>query len=170
MAKTKLHMLADEKVDVYEENAKFGQLLDDYHKNHKKSIRDDLWIIAYRAACNWLKKRFGHWWSFEQINELALDILNVLFTRIDNRTKYPNGYRPLNLPTIVEQIFLTVYYDKNKRFSRDNNISWDGLVETYGDSVYDIMSDDSCRRMTDFGYDEYLESITDGEEEISKDY
>ena len=141
MVRSNLHNLADERVDVYSENAKFGQLLDEYHANPKKSIRDELWIISYRAACNFCKRRFGHYWNFDQINELALDILNVLFTRIDNRVKYPKGYRPLNLPTTIEGIFLTLYYDMNKRFSRANNISWDGLIEAFGDSVYNIVSD-----------------------------
>lgn len=158
--RTKLHKLADEQVDVYEENARFARLLDEYHNGNTK-VKDDLWIISYRAACNWLKKRFGHYWTFDQINELALDILSVLFTRIDNRTKYPKGYRPLNLPTTIEGIFLTVYYGNNKRFERNNNISWDGLIESFGDSVYNIVSDTE---------DEYIsEEMYDKEEIIEAD-
>lgn len=155
--RSSLHNLADEKVNVYAENARFGQLLDEYHNGNTK-VKDELWIISYRAACNFCKRRFGHYWNFDQINELALDILNVLFTRIDNRVKYPKGYRPLNLPTTIEGIFLTVYYDMNKRFSRANNISWDGLIEAFGDSVYNIVSDTE---------DEYSEEMYYGEEEIN---
>lgn len=159
MSRSSLHNLADERVDVYAENARFSHLLDEYHNNPKKSIRDELWIISYRASCNFCKRRFGHYWTFDKINELALDILNVLFTRIDDRTKYPKGYRPLNLPTTIEGIFLTVYYASNRRFTRANNISWDGLVEAFGDSVYNIVSDTEDEYIGDgYGEEEIIEA------------
>lgn len=140
MVKSVLHKLADEKVDYFERNAKFNQLLLDYYKKPTKKIRDQLWTIAFQCACNMFKKRFGHWWSFDQISELALDVLNVLFTRIENRRKWPEGYPTYNLPTRIKQIFLTIYYEQNRRASREE-VSWDSLTESYGDAIYNVIAD-----------------------------
>lgn len=117
---SKLHQIADEKVaDVYAENAKFSQLLEDYYATKAKASRDDAWIIAFRCACNILKKRFGRWWKYDDIEQLALDMASCLFTRIDNRKKWPDGYRVLNLPTTLENIMLNLYYGKSKREQRE---------------------------------------------------
>lgn len=134
---TTLKSIADERVDVYAENDKFNRLLDEYHKGNTK-VRNDLWVISYRAACNFCKRRFGHYWFFDQINDLVLDILSVLFTRIDNRKKWPDGYKVLNLPSTIENIFLTVYYNKKARNIRENELSLDMLLEEYGDSMINI--------------------------------
>lgn len=141
MAKSALHNLADEKVDYFERNAEFNQLLLDYYEEPSKKVRDRLWTIAFQCACNMFKKRFGHWWSFDQISELALDVLNVLFTRIENRKKWPEGYPIYSLPTRINQAFLTVYYEPNKRAARGKEISLDGLTEQFGDAVYNIVAD-----------------------------
>lgn len=155
MPKSELHKLADEKVDYYKRNAEFNQLLLDYYKSPSKEIRDKLWMMAYHCACNIFKKRFGHWWSFDQISELALDVLNVLFTRIENRVKWPDGYPIYSLPTRITQAFLTVYYESNRRASREKEVSWDALVESCGESVYNIMADkadyvDECLEEEDY--------------------
>lgn len=153
MAKSALHNLADEKVDYFERNAEFNQLLLDYYKEPNKTAKDKLWVIAFQCACNMLKKRFGHWWSFDQISELALDILNVLFTRIENRKKWPEGYPIYSLPTRITQIFLTVYYEPNRRASRGKEISWDAIIESYGDSAYNIIADSDDEYVGE--YEEY---------------
>lgn len=116
---TTLHQIADEKVDVYAENERFSSLLEDYYANGAKESKDDAWIIAFRAACNLLKGRFGRWWKYDDIEQLALDMVSSLFERIDDRKKWPDGYRVLNLPTTLEYIMLNTYYGKAKREQRE---------------------------------------------------
>lgn len=114
-----LHQIADEKVDVYAENAKFSSLLEDYYANSTKKSKDDAWIIAFRAACNLLKKRFGRWWKYDDIEQLALDMVSSLFARVEDREKWPDGYRVLNLPTVLKCIMFNLYYGKSKREQRE---------------------------------------------------
>lgn len=114
-----LHKIADEKVDIVSENKKFSELLDSYYKNPKQETRDQLWIIAFRASCNILKGKFGSYWKYDKIEETALDMLNILFRRIDNKERWPNGYRVINLPTILKYLVMSVVYNKSSRKQKD---------------------------------------------------
>lgn len=109
-----LHQIADQKVDVYKENEKFSQLQYKYREANSKIIRDEMWIIAFRCACNILKKKIGKIADWEKISQLAIDMVVRLFERIDNRLKWPDGYTVLNLPTVMNGIFLTLYYSKKE--------------------------------------------------------
>lgn len=128
--KTTLHRIADEQINPYIENSKFTLFLEEYNNNNN-SHYDELWLIAYRCACNFLKKRFGQYWSYDEIEDLALEMVSMLFTRINNKSKYPNGYNVINLPKTIENIFLTIYYNKRKKFER-SMIS----LEQYNENKY----------------------------------
>lgn len=115
-----LHQIADEKIsDVYAENERFTSLLEEYYNTQSKAAKDEIWLISFRAACNLLKKRFGSWWTYDEIEELAIDMVVCLLSRIDNRKKWPNGYKVLNLPTTLEYIMLNFRYGKNIKEQRE---------------------------------------------------
>lgn len=109
--KSVLHKLADEKVNYYENNSLFTELIDNYYKTG--TLDDKAWKIAFQCAANFLKKRRGKYWSYEEIENTAMDIITVLFTRIKDRE-----YRILNLPKVIEQIYLTVYYSQKEKNNR----------------------------------------------------
>lgn len=109
-----LHQIADEKIDVYSENAKFEQLQSEYAETQSKSVRDQLWLISFRCSCNILKRKLGHIKSWDDICQLATDMVIRLFRRIDDRERWPDGYKVLNLPTVLTGIYFTLYYGKKE--------------------------------------------------------
>lgn len=109
-----LHRIADEKVDVYAENERFSALQLRYRETQAKGVRDQLWIIAYRCACNILKAKLGGIKGWEDISQLATDMVIRLFRRIDDRERWPDGYKVLNLPTVLTGIYFTLYYGKKE--------------------------------------------------------
>ena len=58
-----LHQIADEKIDVYSENAKFNELQTQYAQTNSKSVRDQLWLIARTEH---VRSAAGNTWSHAQ--------------------------------------------------------------------------------------------------------
>lgn len=100
----------DEKVDIYEENAKFAKLLQNYYKDRDTTYLKDMWPIMFRASSNILKRRFGSTWKWERISDTAVDMVSLVLGRITNKEKYPGGYQILNLPRTLEYSILNVVY------------------------------------------------------------
>lgn len=106
----------DEKVDVYAENKRFCSLLEDYYKTYDERLIKEMWPIAFRCASNILKKRFGKYLTWEEISERAIDMCEIVFARIMNKTgRFPNGYKIGNLPTVLKYAILNVFYGAEKR-------------------------------------------------------
>lgn len=105
-----LHDLMDEKVDIYEENAKFAELLQNYYKDRNTTYLKAMWPIMFRASSNILKRRFGSIWKWERISNTAIDMVSLVLERIKNKEKYPSGYKILNLPRTLEYSILNVVY------------------------------------------------------------
>lgn len=154
----------DEKVDVYADNAKWSQLLQDYNKIEDKSTDEanallkDMWPIMYRCASNILKRRFGKFWSWEKISDVAIDMCEVILNRITNKTgRYPNGYDKGNLPTVMGYAMLNVVYGpqarkedlENSHANYDDfaNMSLEDL-ENFNEYIY-IKEDDTADNFSD---------------------
>lgn len=126
--KSELHKLADEQVDYYKNNSLFSELVDNYYKTGV--LDNKAWEIAFQCAANFLKKRRGGQWTYEQIEDIAMDIITVLFSRIKSRE-----YHILNLPKVIEQIYLTVYYSQKEKENR-KVLSLDAEVEKILEKEY----------------------------------
>lgn len=106
----------DEKVDVYAENAKWYHYLQDYNKTKDESLLTEMWPIMYKCASNILKKRFGKYWNWEKISDIAIDMCEVIMNRITNKTgRFPNGYDMENLPTLMKYALLNAVYGPQLR-------------------------------------------------------
>lgn len=111
-----LHKFIDEKVDVYAENARWYQLLLNYNGTKDETLLTEMWPIMFRCASNILKKRFGKYWGWEKISDVAIDMCEVIMNRITNKTKrFPKGYNMENLPTIMRYAMLNAVYGPNAR-------------------------------------------------------
>lgn len=111
-----LHKFIDEKVDVYAENARWYQLLLNYNGTKDETLLTEMWPIMFRCASNILKKRFGKYWGWEKISDVAIDMCEVIMNRITNKTKrFPKGYNMENLPTIMRYSMLNVVYGPQAR-------------------------------------------------------
>lgn len=119
----------DEKVDVYAENEKFDSLLTEYNKTHDEKLIKEMWPIAFRCAANILKKRFGNRLAWEDISERSIDMCEIIFARILNKTgRFPNGYKIANLPTALKYTILNVFYGPEKK-KQEKEDSWESLED-----------------------------------------
>ena len=106
----------DEQVDVYAENDKWYKLLIKYNETKSSSLLTEMWLIMFRCASNILKRRFGKYWNWEKISDVAVDMCEVVLNRITNKTgRFPNGYDKRNLPTIMRYALLNVIYGPQAR-------------------------------------------------------
>ena len=165
-ATSHLRHLTDDKVeDVYEENARFDNLLKEYYSDRVKFNKNlqELWIICYRCACNVLKMKYGFIKSTGWIEEKALDICRIILTRIQNVEKFPNGYVIKNLPSVVKFAVLNVVYgcDNQRNISLEEqntvvstevvNVSLDQLsIRLY--DMYGSWEDELLDRLEKEGY------------------
>lgn len=124
----------DEKVDVYKENETFQRLLSKYYKDRNEIILKDIWTIMFRCASNILKARFGQYWSWEKISDVAIDMTSLLIGRITNKEKYPNGYPIHNLPTMMKFAVLNCVYGP-KVVQKEKEDSYEDV-----DSHYELAS------------------------------
>ena len=127
----------DEQVDVYKENEKFTKLLDLYNSTRDDNYIKEMWPIMFRCACNVLKIRFGYKMSWEDISDHAINMCEILFNRIKNKDKYPNGYTIINLPTMVKFTILNEFYGPNKlkENKEDAHQSFDDIEKFMGYEV-----------------------------------
>lgn len=124
-----LHRLMDEKIDVYAENEKFALLLEEYYKTYDEKLIKEMWPIAFRCSANILKKRFGNRLGWEDISERSIDMCEIIFNRIMNKTgRFPNGYKIDNLPTVLKYTVLNVFYGPEKK-KQEKEDSWESLEE-----------------------------------------
>lgn len=138
-----LHSLMDEKVNVYEENKRFGNLLSEYYKTRNSEILTEMWPLAFRCASNILKRRFGEHKGYEWISDTAIGMCEVIMGRIADSNKYPDGYKITNLPTVLKYSIMNVLYGPEKKRSDD----MDRMTDV--DECYDIEDE---RYASDDGY------------------
>lgn len=127
---SKLHEMMDQKVDVFEENAKFDKLLADYYATRNEKYITEMWPIMYRCACNILKRRFGMFWKATKISDVATEMVMLLISRMKDTEKFPEGYPILNLPTMLGFTILNVVYGPRVlREEKEYELSYENLYE-----------------------------------------
>ncbi len=94
--KSQLHQIADQKRSPKKANKLFDSLLDEYYasNNLDKKVRAKLWTECFQTSCNFLKKNPVFQGNWPKLEEWAIDITEIIMRRIENRAKFPLGYRP----------------------------------------------------------------------------
>ena len=142
-----LRVLMDEKVDVYAENARFDRLLGEYYEDRtKEHLLQDMYKICFRCACNKLKRQCGSYKDSQYIIDKALEVCAIIFSRIKNVNKYPDGYKIKNLPTCVSYALLNVLigsnnviekvYDPADKEVPEDTIDLEGVVSSLDERTF----------------------------------
>ena len=142
-----LRELMDARVDYFANNDKFIKLLDDYYKDRTRNdLLKEMYIICFQCACNKLKIRCGSYRGPQYIIDKALEVCAIVFSRIKNTTKYPEGYVIKNLPACVGYALLNVLYGSNKVIESvyepsekevmEDSIDLDNVVSSLDEKTY----------------------------------